>query len=183
MVDSWQKYLYEKHAAFAVDPLKPEDSVRLLDVLVKTSRKGSSPILYNIGPMFNLGSTESQETSDRLRKVLKCFESNKECGEDDKELFKLDRAQLDIKHRVESRASVKSSLRVFGNAANLDIDGDKRLEVQLRRVQIASVDRAELENIIGEQQWKPDMSKLRKHKKWSEPRGGVFNCFGERQAP
>ncbi len=45
MADSWQKYLYEKRAAFAVDPLKSETSVQLLDVMVKTSRKGSSPIL------------------------------------------------------------------------------------------------------------------------------------------
>jgi len=76
MGDSWQKYLYEKHDAFAVDPLKSESSVRLLDVLVKTSRRGSSPILYNIGSMFMLGSKESQETADRLRDGLKRFESN-----------------------------------------------------------------------------------------------------------
>jgi hypothetical protein len=76
MADSWQKYLYEKRAAFAVDPLKSESRVQLLDVLVKTSRKGSSPILYKIGSMFNLGSQESQETADRLREGLKRFESN-----------------------------------------------------------------------------------------------------------
>lgn len=45
MPDSWQKDLYEKRAAFAVDPLKSESSVQILDVLVKTSSKGSSPIL------------------------------------------------------------------------------------------------------------------------------------------
>ncbi len=106
-----------------------------------------------------------------------------ECEEDDEELFKLDRAQLDIKHTVESRASVKSSLRIFGDAANLDIDGDKHLECKLQRVQIASVDRAALQEIIGEQQWKPDVPKLKKLKYWSEPSRGVFNCFGERQAP
>jgi hypothetical protein len=39
MADSWQKYLYEKRAAFAVDPLKSETSVQLLDVMVKTSRR------------------------------------------------------------------------------------------------------------------------------------------------
>jgi hypothetical protein len=76
MADSWQKYLYVKHAAFAVDPLKSEGSVRLLDVLVKTSGKGSSPILYNIRSMFKLGSKDSQETADRLREGLKRFESN-----------------------------------------------------------------------------------------------------------
>jgi len=76
MADSWTKYLYKKHAAFAVDPLKSEDSVQLLHVLVKTSRKGSSPILYNIGSMFKLGSKESQETADRLCEGLKRFESN-----------------------------------------------------------------------------------------------------------
>ncbi|CAK9855501.1 unnamed protein product [Sphagnum jensenii] len=162
MAGSWQKYLYEEHSAFAVDPLKSERSIRLLDVLVKTSRRGSSPILDNIGPMFNLGSKESQETADRLREGLKRFESNTDCDEDDEELFQLDRAQLDIKHRVESRAAVKSSLRIFGNAANLDIDVDTHLECKLQRVQIASVDRAAVQEIIGEQQWKPDVPKLRK---------------------
>jgi hypothetical protein len=183
MADSWQKYLHEEHCAFAVDPLKSEGSVRLLDVLVKTSRRGSSPILHNIGSMFELGSKESQETADRLREGLKRFESNTECEEDDEELFQLDRAQLDIKHTVESRAAVKSSLRIFGSAANLDIDDDTHLECQLQRVQIASVDRAALEEIIGQQQWKPDVPKLRKLKYRSKPRGGVFNGFGERQAP
>ncbi|CAM6035374.1 unnamed protein product, partial [Sphagnum compactum] len=173
MADSWQKYLYEKYAAFAMDPLKSERSVRLLDVLVKTSRRGSSPILYNIGSIFKLGSKESQETADRLREGLKRFESNT----DDEELFQLDRAQLDIKHRVESRDSVKSSLRIFGDAANLDIDGDKHLECELQRVQIASVDRAALEEIIGKQQWKPDVPKLTNLKYWSER--SRFNCFGE----
>jgi len=71
---------------------------------------------------------------------------------------------------------VKSSLRFFGGAANLDIDGDKHLECELRRVQITSVNRAALEEIIGEQQWKPELRKL---KSWSEPRGGLFKCFGE----
>jgi len=78
MAGSWQKYLYEEHAAFPVDPLKSKRSVRLLDLLVKTKTgsMGSSPILYNTGSMFELGSKESQETADRLRKGLKRFESN-----------------------------------------------------------------------------------------------------------
>jgi hypothetical protein len=59
-----------------VSPLKSESSVRLLDVLVKKSEGGSSPILCNRGPMFKLGSKESQETVDRLREGLKRFESN-----------------------------------------------------------------------------------------------------------
>jgi len=100
-----------------------------------------------------------------------------ECDEYYKKLFKLDKAQLDIKHTVESRASVKSSLSIFGDAANLDIDGDTHLECKLQRVQIATVDRAALEEILREQQWKPDVAKLRK------PSGGVCTCFGERQAP
>jgi len=104
-----------------------------------------------------------------------------DCDEDDEELFKLDRAQLDIKHRVESRASVKSSLRIFGDAANLDIDGDKHLECQLQRVQIVGVDRPELARIIGEREWVPDVPKLTNQKYWSE--GSRFNCFGKRQAP
>ncbi|CAK9271499.1 unnamed protein product [Sphagnum jensenii] len=179
MADSWPKYLYQEHTAFAVNPLKSKDSVRLLDVLVKTSGTGSRPILHNIGSMFKLGSRESQETADRLREGLRRFESNEEREEDDEELFKLDRGQLTIKHRVESRASVKSSLRIFGDAANLDIDGDKHLECQLQGVQIAAVDRAALEEIICEQQWKPDVPKLRKLKHWSEPRDGVLHFFGE----
>jgi hypothetical protein len=85
-----------------------------------------------------------------------------QCDEDDEELFQLDRAQLDIKHTIESGAAVKSSLRIFGDAANLDIDGDTHLQCQLQRVQIASVDRAALEEIICEQQWKPDVPKLTK---------------------
>jgi hypothetical protein len=129
--------------------------------------------------MLSTGAVNERPSMDANCSVL----VTAECEEDDEELFKLDRAQLDIKHRVESRASVKSSLRVFGGAAKLHIDVDKHLECQLQRVQIASVDRAALEEIIGEQQWKPDVPKLRKDKNWSEPRGGVFNCFGERQAP
>jgi len=135
-----------------------------LDVLVKTSRKGSSPILYKIGSMFDLGSKESQETADRLREGLKRFESNTECEEDDEELFKSDRMQLDMKHTVKSRASVESSLRIFGDAANLDIDGDKHLECESQRVEIASMYRAALAEIIGEQQWMPDVPNLTKLK-------------------
>ncbi len=123
--------------------------------------------------MLSTGAVNERPSMDANCSVL----VTAECDEDDEELFKLDRAQLDIKHRVESRASVKSSLRIFGDAANLDIDGDKHLECQLQRVQIATVDRAALEEIIGEQQWKPDVPQLRK------PRDGVFHCFGERQAP
>jgi len=91
--------------------------------------------------------------------------------------------QLDIKHTVKSRASVKSSLHIFGDVANLDIDRDKHLECESQRVEIASTYRAVLAEIIGEQQWKPDVPKLMKLKYWSKPRCGVFNCLGERQAP
>jgi len=176
MAGSWQKYLYEEHAAFPVDPLKSKRSVRLLDLLVKTKTgsMGSSPILYNTGSMFELGSKESQETADRLRKGLKRFESNPD-DEDDEELFQLDRAQLDIKHTVESRAAVKSSLRIFGDAANLDIDGDTHLEFQLQSVQIASVDRAALEKIIRHQKWKPDVPELLKYRS----QRSRFSFFGE----
>jgi hypothetical protein len=129
--------------------------------------------------MLSTGAVNERPSMDANSSVL----VTAECDEDDEELFQLDRVQLDIKHTVESRAAVKSSLRIFGDAANLDIDDDPRLECQLQRVQIASVDRAAFEEIIGEQQWKPDVPKLRKLKYWSEPRGGVFNCFDERQAP
>jgi hypothetical protein len=107
-----------------------------------------------------------------------------ECEEDDEELFQLDRAKLDIiKHTVESRAAVKSSLRIFGSAVNLDIDDGTHLEFQFQSVQVASVNRAALEEIICQQQWKPDVPKLRKLKYWFKPRGGFFNRFGKRQAP
>ncbi len=129
--------------------------------------------------MLSTGALNERPSMDANCSVL----VTAECDEDDEELFQLDRAQLDIKHTVESRAAVKSSLRIFGDAANLDIDGDTHLECKLQRVQIASVDRAALEKIVGEQQWKPDVAKLRKLKYWSEPSGGVFNCFGEKQAP
>ncbi len=127
--------------------------------------------------MLSTGALNERPSMDANCSVL----VTAECDEDDEELFKWDRAQLDIKHTVESRAAVKSSLRIFGDAANLDIDGDTHLECQLQRVQIASVDRAALEEIIGEQQWKPDVPKLTKLKYWSER--SCFNCFGERQAP
>jgi hypothetical protein len=74
MADSWQKYLYEEHKAFAVGPLTSEISVQLLDVLVK--KKGSNPILHNVGSMMNLGSKASQKTADPLRNALKHLESN-----------------------------------------------------------------------------------------------------------
>jgi hypothetical protein len=74
MADSWQKFLYEKHQAFAVGPFTSESSVQLLDVLVKT--KGSNPILYNVGSMVNLGSKEFPIIADRLREVLQHLLSN-----------------------------------------------------------------------------------------------------------
>ncbi len=129
--------------------------------------------------MLSTGAVNERPSMDANCSVL----VTAECEEDDEELFKSDRMQLDIKHTVKSRASVKSSLRIFGDAANLDIDGDKHLECESQRVEIASMYRAALAEIIGEQQWKPDVPKLMKLKYWSEPRRGVFNCLSERQAP
>ncbi|CAM6069731.1 unnamed protein product [Sphagnum tenellum] len=115
MADSWQKYLYKEHQAFAVGPLTSESSVQRLDVLVKT--KGSNPVLHNVASIVNLGSKASQKTADPLRNALKHLESN----EDDK-LYK-EQWLGPIEHIVKSRASLKSSLRIFGDAAKLDLDG------------------------------------------------------------
>jgi hypothetical protein len=68
--DSWQKYLKEKHDAFALNPMKSESGFQLLDVLVKMARKGSIPILYNVGSMVNLGSQETTRLSLSLLKLL-----------------------------------------------------------------------------------------------------------------
>jgi hypothetical protein len=125
--------------------------------------------------MLSTGALNERPSMDANCSVL----VTAECDEDDEELFQLDRAQLDIKHTVESRAAVKSSLRIFGDAVNLDIDGDTHLEFQLKRVQIARVDRAALEKIIRQQQWKPDVPELLKYRS----QRSRFNCFGERQAP
>ncbi|CAM6072136.1 unnamed protein product [Sphagnum tenellum] len=73
---SWQKYLKEKHDAFAVNPMKSESGFQLLDVLVKMARKGSNPILYNVGSMVNLGSQETARLSLSLPKGLKKFSTN-----------------------------------------------------------------------------------------------------------
>jgi hypothetical protein len=88
-----------------------------------------------------------------------------------------------IEHIVKSRASLKSSLRIFGDAANLDLDGDKYLQCKLERVQLTSINREELTKFISHGDWKPDVDKLKKLKHWSEPSRGILNCFGERQAP
>jgi hypothetical protein len=82
-----------------------------------------------------------------------------------------------IHHIVKSRASLKSSFRIFGDAATLDLDGDKDLECDLKCVQITSVNRARLTEYIGYEEWKPDVHKLKKLNLWSEP------SRGERQAP
>jgi len=89
----------------------------------------------------------------------------------------------DIEHMVKSKASLKSSLRIFGDAAKLDLDGDKYLECKLERVLLTSMNKEELIKFISYGDWKPDVDKLKKLKHWSEPSRGVFNCFGERQAP
>ncbi|CAK9258326.1 unnamed protein product [Sphagnum jensenii] len=169
MADSWQKYPYEAHKAIAVGPLTSE--IQLLDVLVKT--KGSNPILHNVGSIVNLGSKASQKTADPLRNALKHLESN----EDDK-LYK-EQWLGPIEHTVNSRASLKSSLRIFGDAAKLDLDGDKYLQCKLERVQLTSINREELTKFISHGDWKPDVDKLKKLKHWSEPSRGVLNCFRE----
>jgi hypothetical protein len=125
--------------------------------------------------MLSTGALNERPSMDANCSVL----VTAECDEEDEDLFHLDRSQVDMKLTGESRAAVKSSLRIFGDAANFDIGGDAHLECQLQRVQTARVDRAALEKIIGQQQWKPDVPQLLKYR--SQRRR--FNWSGERQAP
>jgi len=84
MADSWQKFLYEHHGAFAVGPFTSESSIQLLDVLVKT--KGSNPILHNVGSMVNLAFEESRTIADRLGDVLQDFGLNE--GKDSRDFVR-----------------------------------------------------------------------------------------------
>ncbi len=98
----------------------------------------------------------------------------------DHELIKRDPSGTSIQHTVKSRASLQSSLRMFGDAAKLDLDGDKYLECKLERLQVTSVNKEKLMGYISDGQWKPDVDKLKKLKHWSQPSRGILNCFGER---
>jgi hypothetical protein len=49
MADSSQHFLYGQHSTVAVSPLKAKTSAKLLDVLIETGRKGSNPIVQNVG--------------------------------------------------------------------------------------------------------------------------------------
>jgi hypothetical protein len=69
---------------------------------------------------------------------------------------------------------------MFGDAAKLDLDGDKYLECKLERLQVTSVNKEKLMGYISDGQWKPDVDKLKKLKHWSQPSRGILNCFGER---
>ncbi|CAK9860765.1 unnamed protein product [Sphagnum jensenii] len=124
--------------------------------------------------MVNLGSKESPIIADRLREVLQHLESN-----EDHPLIERDASGTSIQHIVKSRASLRSSLRIFGDAAKLDLDGDKYLACKLERLQFTSVNREKLMEYIAYGQWKPDVHKPKKLKHWSEPSRGVLNCFGE----
>ncbi|CAM6035780.1 unnamed protein product [Sphagnum compactum] len=175
MADSWQKYLYKNHQAFAVGPFTSESSVQLLDVLTKTN--GSKPILYKVGSMVDLGfvgTNESQTTVEVFRQVLKDLESNQS-----NPLIKRDTPGIGIQHVVKCRASLQSSVRIFGAAAKFDLGGVKDLECNLKCFQTTGVNRAKLTEYIGCEQWKPDVDKLKKFKHWSEPSRGVFKFFSE----
>jgi len=50
-----------------------------------------------------------------------------EGAEEEEDLFQWDRDQVDVKHRVKSRKSVKASLRFF-ESATVDLRGDRDLE-------------------------------------------------------
>jgi hypothetical protein len=76
MADSWQNFLYEEHSAVTLSLLRSRNSVKLLDVFIKKGRKGSKPVIQNVGSMVTLGSSESEETVNRLREGLASFESS-----------------------------------------------------------------------------------------------------------
>jgi len=101
----------------------------------------------------------------------------------DHPLIERDTSGISIQHTVRSRASLRSSLRIFSDAATLDLDGDRYLKCELERVQFTSVNRDKLMEYIGYGQWKSDVDKLKQPNHWPEPSRGVLNCFGERQAP
>jgi len=65
-----------------------------------------------------------------------------EGAEEEEDLFQWDRDQVDVKHRVKSRKSVKASLRFF-ESATVDLHGDRDLEWSLEDVQLACVNRTE----------------------------------------
>jgi hypothetical protein len=73
MADSWTNYLYKNHGAVAVSPLMSEPSLNPLDVLVKST---SRSVLQHVGSMVDLGTPESAETAELLRKKLQNFKSN-----------------------------------------------------------------------------------------------------------
>ncbi len=72
MADSWANDLYYNHGAVAVSLLMSESSLKLLDVLVKST---SRSVLQNVGSMVDLGTPESAEIAALLRKKLENFES------------------------------------------------------------------------------------------------------------
>ncbi|CAM6012254.1 unnamed protein product [Sphagnum balticum] len=113
MADSSQHFLYGQHSTVAVSPLKAKTSAKLLDVLIETGRKGSNPIVQNVG--------------SPLTKTIR------KGAEDEEDLFLWDRDQVDVKHRVKSRKSLNASLRFF-ESATLDLHGDRDLECKLRSV-------------------------------------------------
>ncbi len=106
-----------------------------------------------------------------------------EGAEEEEDLFQWDRDQVDVKHRVNSRKSVKASLRFF-ESATVDLHGHRDLEWSLEGVQLACVNRTELMAIIRDEHWKPDIDKLKKHK-LADQQDGFWNRIGnkKRQAP
>lgn len=96
--------------------------------------------------------------------------------------FTWDRPEQSYRHIVKSRASVKSSLNIFHNGVDLDLDGEKQLQCNLRDLRFACVERPKLLELIRRSKWTPNMEELKKIDGF-EPTGGVFGCFGKRQAP
>jgi len=78
MAASFEKYLFKEHRAVYVHGFSPvaAEEINLLDVLIKTSSKGyfsPRPVVKISGPMFDLGTADSQDLQNRMRQGLKNF--------------------------------------------------------------------------------------------------------------
>jgi hypothetical protein len=93
----------------------------------------------------------------------------------EEKLFTWNCSRPDIDVTLKSSTSVTSSLLILFGDANLWFRNAKHLKCSLKRVKTASVDKEELEEIIREEMWKPDIDKS--ILKWPQP----AHCFGKRQ--
>jgi len=96
--------------------------------------------------------------------------------------FKWSQPHRSYCHIVRSRASVKSSLNIFHNGVDLDLDSEKQLQCNLRDLRCACVERPKLLELINRSKWTPNMEELKKIDGF-ELTGGVLDYFRKRQAP